>query len=75
MFAAYEDKDYCGVIEALSSQVDSWWLAQFDSIRALPVVKLQQRLENQSYQIAGGFDTVTAAIYAALNSAEENDKY
>lgn len=74
VFAAYKDKDYCGVIEALASQVNSWWLAQFDSIRALPVTKLQQRLAHQPYEIAGCFETVTAAVHNALSSAEENDR-
>ena len=71
--AMCKDKDYMGVVECLADLVDQWYLAQFDSPRALPVEEFTHKMAAREYAVTG-YQDVTAALNQALASSQPGDR-
>lgn len=68
------DKDVTGVVSALNSQVDQWFLADLNVPRGLTAAELEPLLVAQGGQIGGLFPSVAAARAAALEKATQADR-
>lgn len=74
VFAALQDKDAAGVVEALGGQVDDWHLAGLDGARAQSAQALQARLHDTAAAAAQQHATVADALEAALAAAAAGDR-
>jgi len=74
VFAALQDKDAAGVVEALGGQVDAWHLAGLDGARAQSAQALQARLQDTAAADARQHATVADALEAALAAAAAGDR-
>ncbi|WP_448135339.1 bifunctional tetrahydrofolate synthase/dihydrofolate synthase [Stenotrophomonas rhizophila] len=74
VFAALQDKDAAGVVEALGGQVDDWHLAGLDGARAQSAQALQARLHDTPAAAAQQHATVADALEAALAAAAAGDR-
>lgn len=74
VFAALQDKDAAGVVEALGGQVDDWHLAGLDGARAQSAQALQVRLHGTAAAAAQQQATVADALEAALAAAAAGDR-
>ncbi len=69
----YKDKDYGLVVETLGGVADEWYVAEFDSPRALKVGELDQQLQSRGF-ISQAFTTVVDALQAAINASYASDR-
>lgn len=72
VYAALSDKDVVGVCQAMTSEVDQWWLAGLDVPRGLSAQALSDRIQG----VAPGSlccETVGQAVSAALAAADPED--
>ncbi|WP_447592131.1 bifunctional tetrahydrofolate synthase/dihydrofolate synthase [Stenotrophomonas rhizophila] len=74
VFAALQDKDAAGVVEALGGQVDDWHLAGLDGARAQSAQALHARLLDTAAAAAQQHATVADALEAALAAAAAGDR-
>ena len=74
VFAALQDKDAAGVVEALGGQVDDWHLAGLNGARAQSAQALQARLHDTAAAAAQQHATVADALEAALAAAAAGDR-
>jgi len=74
VFAALQDKDAKGVVEALADRVDGWHLAGLDGARAQSAAALQARLAGTAANGGALHDTVPAALQQALAGAQAGDR-
>jgi dihydrofolate synthase/folylpolyglutamate synthase len=65
------DKDIAGVLRELSPRITHWHLATLSGARAARAEELEAHLEKKSVR---KFDSPSAALAAALERADENDK-
>ena len=74
VFAALQDKDVAGVVDALAGQVDHWHLAGLEGARAQSAQALQARLAGTA--AAGGalHAGVADALHQALQQAGAGDR-
>ena len=73
VYAALEDKDVEGVVHAMTSVVDQWYLAGLDVPRGLGSETLWARLESAPLLHTSTHDTVLDAIAAAKAGAVTED--
>jgi len=71
--AMCKDKDYMAVVDCLADRVDQWYLAQFDSPRALPVEDFTRQMMAREYPVTG-YHCVTEALNQALAGAQPDDR-
>ena len=75
VFAMLADKDINGVVSAITSQIDAWYLADIEAARGAKALDLQAALNQQAIkkpvQI---FADVTTALAAACIEANKNDR-
>ncbi|WP_256776254.1 MULTISPECIES: bifunctional tetrahydrofolate synthase/dihydrofolate synthase [unclassified Stenotrophomonas] len=74
VFAALQDKDAVGVVEAMGEQVDAWHLAGLDGARAQSAQALQARLQDTAAASARRHATVADALGAAVADAAAGDR-
>ncbi|WP_457318395.1 bifunctional tetrahydrofolate synthase/dihydrofolate synthase [Stenotrophomonas sp. P5_B8] len=74
VFAALQDKDAVGVVQAMAGQVDAWHLAGLDGARAQSAQALQARLQNTAAASARRHATVADALGAAVADAAAGDR-
>ena len=74
VFAALQDKDAVGVVEALAERVDAWHLAGLDGARAQSAAALQSRLAGTAAATASTHASVAVALEQALAAAQAGDR-
>ncbi|MNV45493.1 Bifunctional protein FolC [compost metagenome] len=74
VFAALQDKDAVGVVQALEGQVQAWHLAGLDGARAQSAAALQSRLHDTAAGAGHCHDSVAAALQAAVAEAAAGDR-
>jgi dihydrofolate synthase/folylpolyglutamate synthase len=76
VFAALGDKDLKGVVDALAGSIDAWYLAGLieSGPRGLDVEDFAQRLAGTAAAVGQRHASVTAALAAALASANAGDR-
>lgn len=74
VFAALQDKDAAGVVDALGEQVQGWHLAGLDGPRAQSATALQARLQTTAAAGASSHASVADALQAALATATAGDR-
>ena len=75
VFAMLADKDIPHVIEALVSQVDSWYLADTHNARGATAKQLQSHLQDQvKHDLIKCFDSVSSALRSACIEVNKNDR-
>ena len=75
VFAMLGDKDIAGVVQALSKQMDVWYLAEINHPRGCAVGQIAQLVLQQLPQAQiQTFKTVTEAYHQACIDADENDR-
>lgn len=74
VFAALADKDLAGIVEAVRSHVDAWFLAQLDGPRALRIDVLRERLTQLGVRVADTAPTVQEACTLAQQWAGAADR-
>lgn len=74
VFAALQDKDAAGVVDALGEQVEGWHLAGLDGARAQSAQALQARLQHTAAAAARQHASVADALDAALGAAAAGDR-
>ncbi len=74
VFAALQDKDAAGVVDALADQVQQWHLAGLEGARAQSAEELRARLAGTA--AAGGMahPTVVDAVQHAVTQAKAGDR-
>ncbi len=73
VIAMCKDKDYMAVVGCLAGIIDQWYLAQFDSPRALPVEEFTRQLMAREYSVIS-CKSVTEALNQALASSQPGDR-
>jgi dihydrofolate synthase/folylpolyglutamate synthase len=73
VYGALADKDVEGVASALSDVADAWYLGGLAVPRGLSAQALQDRLSAVALPTVAAFSTVTAALDAAISSADPDD--
>lgn len=73
VIAMCKDKDYMAVVGCLAGIIDQWYLAQFDSPRALPVEEFTRQLMAREYSVIS-CQSVTEALNQALASSQPGDR-
>ncbi len=73
VFAALQDKDAVGVVEALAGRVQVWHLAGLDGARAQSAPALRARLADTVAAGATAHDTVEDALAQVVSSAQPGD--
>lgn len=73
VIAMCKDKDYMAVVGCLAGPIDQWYLAQFDSPRALPVEEFTRQLMAREYSVIS-CKSVTEALNQALASSQPGDR-
>ncbi|MCF7751539.1 bifunctional tetrahydrofolate synthase/dihydrofolate synthase [Bacillus subtilis subsp. subtilis] len=74
VFAALQDKDAAGVVDALGDQVQAWHLAGLDGARAQSADALQARLQHTVAATARCHASVAQALHAAVAAAAAGDR-
>ena len=75
VFAMLNDKDINGVISAVKSQIDAWYVADIDAPRGAKAIDLQLALNEQVVITPlHVFANVTTALAAACIEANKNDR-
>jgi dihydrofolate synthase/folylpolyglutamate synthase len=75
VFAMLADKDIPHVIEALLSQVDSWYLSDTHNVRGATAAQLATHLQGQvKDELTKCFDSVSSALRSACIDADKNDR-
>jgi dihydrofolate synthase / folylpolyglutamate synthase len=75
VFAMLGDKDIAGVVQALSKQLDVWYLAEINHPRGCAVGQIAKLVLQQLPQAKiQTFKTVTEAYHQACIDADENDR-
>ncbi|WP_315389621.1 bifunctional tetrahydrofolate synthase/dihydrofolate synthase [uncultured Stenotrophomonas sp.] len=74
VFAALQDKDAVGVVEALADRVDAWHLAGLDGARAQSAATLQSRLGGTAAATASTHASVAVALQQVLAAAQAGDR-
>ncbi|MGE8217812.1 MAG: bifunctional tetrahydrofolate synthase/dihydrofolate synthase [Stenotrophomonas maltophilia] len=74
VFAALQDKDAVGVVQALEGQVQAWHLAGLDGARAQSAAALQSRLHDTAAGAGHCHDSVAAALQAAVAETAAGDR-
>ena len=74
VFAALQDKDAVGVVEALADWVDGWHLAGLEGARAQSATALLARLAGTAAAAAATHDDVDTALQQALSAAQAGDR-
>lgn len=74
VFAALQDKDAAGVVEALAAQVQTWHLAGLDGARAQSAEALQARLAGTAAADGNRHASVTDALHQALRDSQPGDR-
>lgn len=74
VFAALQDKDAEGVVEALAERVDAWHLAGLEGARAQSADALQSRLAATAAASATPHVDVATALQRALAGAQPGDR-
>ncbi|WP_313348545.1 bifunctional tetrahydrofolate synthase/dihydrofolate synthase [Stenotrophomonas sp.] len=74
VFAALQDKDAVGVVDALAERVDAWHLAGLDGARAQSAAALQSRLAGTAAADAVTHVDVETALQQALAAAHPGDR-
>ncbi|WP_314107151.1 bifunctional tetrahydrofolate synthase/dihydrofolate synthase [uncultured Stenotrophomonas sp.] len=74
VFAALQDKDAAGVVEALAERVDDWHLAGLDGARAQTAAALRSRLSGTAAAAASTHADVDTALQQALAAANAGDR-
>ena len=73
VIAMCKDKDYMAVVDCLSNNIDEWYVAQFESPRALPEQELAQKLIAREY-VVNNYESVAEALHHALASSTGGDR-
>ena len=71
--AMCKDKDYMAVVSCLSDNIDQWYVARFDSPRALPVDELSEMLKVREFSVKS-YQSVAEALKHALGSSNPGDR-
>lgn len=75
VFAMLADKDIPHVIEAVASQIDSWYLADTHNVRGATAVQLESHLPEQVKSgLTKCFNSVSSALRSACIDADKNDR-
>lgn len=75
VYGALGDKDVEGVVSAMSSVVDQWYLAGLNVARGLDSDSLMKRVASVPFQgTPGVFDSVSEALAAAMGEAVSGDR-
>lgn len=74
VFAALQDKDAAGVVDALADQVQQWHLAGLEGARAQSAGELQARLAGTAAAAATPHASVVDALQHALTQAKAGDR-
>jgi dihydrofolate synthase/folylpolyglutamate synthase len=74
VFAALQDKDAVGVVEALADRVDGWHLAGLEGARAQSATALLARLAGTAAADAATHQDVDTALLQALSAAGAGDR-
>lgn len=74
VFAALQDKDAAGVVEALADQVQQWHLAGLEGARAQSAEELRARLAGTAAAGAMAHATVVDAVQHAVTQAKAGDR-
>jgi len=74
VFAALQDKDAAGVVEALAERVDDWHLAGLDGARAQTAAALRSRLSGTAAAAASAHADVDTALQQAVAAANAGDR-
>ena len=75
VFAMLNDKDINGVISAVKSQIDAWYVADIAAPRGAKAIDLQLALNKQAVkEPLHVFANVTTALAAACIEANKNDR-
>ncbi len=75
VFAMLNDKDINGVISAVKSQIDAWYVADIDAPRGAKAIDVQLALNEQVVmKPVHVFANVTTALAAACIEANKNDR-
>ena len=76
VFAALADKDVVGIVDALASMVDDWFLAGLHDagMRGLHVAAFAQRLVDTEAEGGATFSIVDQALAAALTQSRGGDR-
>lgn len=75
VFAMLADKDIAGVLHAVASEIDEWFLAGIDNVRGTSADQLQQTVrEHIPGARVAACDSLAAALQLACRSAGENDR-
>lgn len=74
VFAALQDKDAVGVVEALADQVQQWHLAGLEGARAQSAEELRARLTGTAAAGATPHATVVDALQHAVTQAQAGDR-
>lgn len=75
VFAMLADKDINGVISAVKSHIDAWYLADIDALRGAKALNLQIALDGQGVKKpVQMYANVATALAAACKKANKNDR-
>lgn len=74
VFAALQDKDAAGVVDALADQVQQWHLAGLEGARAQSAEELRARLAGTAAAGAMAHATVVDAVQHAVTQAKAGDR-
>ncbi|WP_282260400.1 bifunctional tetrahydrofolate synthase/dihydrofolate synthase [Stenotrophomonas sp. PS02301] len=74
VFAALQDKDAAGVVEALADQVQQWHLAGLEGARSQSAEELRDRLAGTAAAGATPHATVVDALQHAVTQAKAGDR-
>ncbi len=74
MYAALQDKDAAGVVQALEDVVGEWTLAGLEGPRGQSAAQLQARLAGTAAATALLADSVEQALAQVLAQAERGDR-
>lgn len=75
VFAMLADKDIASVIQALSQQIDVWYIAEIDHLRAASVDQIKSLFKQYLPEAKiTTFKTITEAYHRACIDANENDR-
>jgi dihydrofolate synthase/folylpolyglutamate synthase len=68
-----KDKDWDGIVGALSSAIDRWYIAEIStSVRAVDAHELLQVMYNRDIDVSS-YESISAAFFAAIAEAAEGD--
>ncbi|WP_422490219.1 bifunctional tetrahydrofolate synthase/dihydrofolate synthase [Endozoicomonas sp. ALE010] len=73
VIAMCKDKDYMAVVDCLSGDIDEWYVAQFESPRALAEQELAKRLVDRGYSV-NRYQQVAEALHHALERSTSGDR-